>query len=370
MIQRIRVVIVDDSPIVCRILASFLSSSPEFEVVGIAHDGAAGVDLVVRRQPDVVTLDLEMPKMNGLEALDGIMIVAPTPVIMVSGVSRRAAAATRKALERGAIDFILKYTPGVDLDPEALRLDLVAKVRAGSKVKVIRSLRKRSVATQTTDVADPATVPLPMTMAVPPDRPFPAGRRPSHVIVVGASTGGPVALRELLSHLPGSLSAAVVIVQHMPESFTAVLAAQLNRSVGLPVKEAKSGDRLVPGHVFVAPGGFHLLFRSDYRVELSSGPAIGGHRPSVDVTMQSAAQIFGSRTRGVVLTGMGGDGTLGLLAIQANRGETFAQDAASCVVHGMPGRAVERGVVDYVAAPAQIATLLSAGLQGNEGAGR
>jgi two-component system chemotaxis response regulator CheB len=203
-----------------------------------------------------------------------------------------------------------------------------------------------------------------------PDLPFLPGLRPSHVIVVGASTGGPVALRELLSHLPSSLPAAVVIVQHMPESFTGVLAAQLNRTVGLPVKEAESGDQLMPGHVFVAPGDSHLLFRSDYRVELSAGPAIGGHRPSVDVTMQSAAQVFGSRTRGVVLTGMGGDGTLGLLAIHANRGETFAQDAASCVVHGMPGRAVERGVVDHVAAPAQIARLLSAGLPWSEGARR
>ena len=177
-------------------------------------------------------------------------------------------------------------------------------------------------------------------------------------MVIGASTGGPVALRELLSNLPGDFATPIVIVQHMPASFTGVLAAQLDRQVPLKVREIEAGDRLQPGRALVAPGDFHLLLRSEMETELNRGPEIGGHRPCIDVTMQSAAQVYGARTKGILLTGMGDDGTLGLVSIRAKGGQTFAQDAASCAVNGMPRRAIEKGVVDHVAPPARIAQML------------
>jgi two-component system chemotaxis response regulator CheB len=336
------------------------------------------VELVKELRPDAVTLDLEMPEMNGLEALEHIMHDCPTPVILVTGVSRRAVAITLQALDMGAVDFILKYTPGVDTNPEALRQEIMAKVRAASQIKVIRSLRSRRLdretapslrpldrlgTTQAQDTApSPAYLPTrPEVDDIPPER---VQRRevlpflPGGVVVIGASTGGPVALRELLSSLPADFPAAVIIVQHMPANFTEVLAALLDRQSPLKVKEAETGDRLQPGLILVAPGGYHLLLRPDSRVVLNQGPEIGGHRPSIDVTMQSVAQLYGARTKGVVLTGMGNDGSLGLVAIRAKGGKTFAQDAASCVVNGMPQRAIEKGVVNHVAPPARIAQLL------------
>jgi two-component system chemotaxis response regulator CheB len=180
------------------------------------------------------------------------------------------------------------------------------------------------------------------------------------VVVIGASTGGPTALRELLGDLPAAFPAAIIVVQHMPETFTAVLAAQLDRAVALSVREAQDGDRLEASQVLIAPGDYHLLLRPDSSVQLTKGPTVGGHRPSVDVTMQSVAHVYGARTLGVVLTGMGADGAMGLLAIHAKRGLTFAQDAESCVVDGMPQRARETGIVDYVDTPVQIARRLVA----------
>ena len=375
----IHVVVADDSPFVCRLLTSYLQSSPDFQVVGTALNGARAVELVKELRPDAVTLDLEMPEMNGLEALEHIMHDCPTPVVLVSGVSRRAASITLQALDMGAVDFVLKYTPGVHTNPEALRQEIMAKVRTASQIKVIRSLRHRRPQDRetvpalrpldrlgTTQAQDTAPSPAypPTTPEVDDTPPERAQRRdvlsflPGGVVVIGASTGGPVALRELLSSLPANFPAAVIIVQHMPATFTGVLAAQLDRQVPFKVKEAETGDRLQPGLALVAPGGYHLLLQPDSRVELNQGTEIGGHRPSIDVTMQSVAQLYGARAKGVVLTGMGNDGSLGLVSIRVKGGKTFAQDAASCVVSGMPQRAIEKGAVDHVAPPAKIAQLL------------
>jgi two-component system chemotaxis response regulator CheB len=367
MTRPIRIVVADDSPFVCRLLTSYLQSSSDFQVVGTALNGARAVELVKELHPDAVTLDLEMPEMNGLEALEYIMHECPTPVVLVSGVSRRAAAITLQALDIGAVDFILKYTPGVNTNPETLRQEIMAKVRAASQIKVIRSLRpRRSQDRETLPVPYPAYPSEPeRAQSIAPTIDDERTRRrdvspflPSGVVVIGASTGGPVALRELLSNLPADFPAAVIIVQHMPATFTGVLAAQLNRQVPFKVKEAAAGDRLQPGLALVAPGGYHLLLRPDSQVELNQGPEIEGHRPSIDVTMQSVAQLYGARAKGVVLTGMGNDGSLGLVSIRAKGGKTFAQDADSCVINGMPRRAIEKGIVDHVAPPAKIARLL------------
>jgi two-component system chemotaxis response regulator CheB len=285
------------------------------------------------------------------------MAECPTPVLVVSGVSRRGAAATLQALRRGAVDFILKYTAGADTDPEALRRELVGKVRLAARVKVIRSLTG-SVVGGRTNGCD-TSPPPPALAANGAARPEP--RSPWHVppvVVIGASTGGPVALRELLGALPKNFAAAVVVVQHMPATFTRVLAAQLDRQIGLAVREAADGDRLRAGGVLVAPGDYHMLLQPQGRVELVRGPRIGGHCPSIDVTMQSAAQAFGPRASGVVLTGMGSDGALGLLAVRGRGGRTYAQDAASCVVNGMPQQAIDRGAAERVAPPVAIARLL------------
>jgi len=354
----IRVLVVDDSPFVCRLLTSHLHSSPEFEVVGTALNGSRAVDLVAELNPDVVTMDLEMPEMDGLEALQRVMYDHPTPVVMISGVSRRAAKITLQALEAGAVDFVLKYTPGIDTNPDALRLEILSKVRSAAKIKVVRSLRpyKEGMGWKKTAVVKPLLNGDAKT-AVRPERIIPY--LPGGVVVIGASTGGPVAVRELLAELPSDFPAAIIVVQHIPASFTPVLAAQLDRRVAIKVKEAEAGDKLKAGQVLIAPGDFHLLVRPDSRIQLNQGPKIKGHRPSIDVTMQSVAQIYGSRTRGVVLTGMGDDGSLGLVAIHAKGGKTFAQDADSCVINGMPQRARERGVVDVVADPPRIADMLA-----------
>jgi two-component system chemotaxis response regulator CheB len=182
---------------------------------------------------------------------------------------------------------------------------------------------------------------------------------PDGVVVIGASTGGPTALRELLGELPGDFPAAILVVQHLPEAFTAVLAAQLDRYTAVTVREAADGDRLEAGLALVAPGGAHLRLTAEARVQLTKEPAVGGHRPSIDVTMQSVAAVYGARTRGIVLTGMGADGTAGLLAIHAQGGLTFAQDGASCVVDGMPQQARATGIIDYVDTPVQLARRLA-----------
>jgi two-component system chemotaxis response regulator CheB len=347
------VVVVDDSPFVCRLLTSYLQSAADLRVVGTAFQGHRALEIIRELRPAVVTLDLEMPEMDGLAVLDRIMHEVPTPVVVVSGVSRRAAVMTLQALETGAVDFVLRYSPGVDTDVTALRREIIAKVRLAATIRVIRSLQPRT------------------DRSCPPAALRSLDRRAENVIlgrlvVIGASTGGPEALRVLLGQLPGSFAGAVIVVQHLPASFTAVLATQLRRHTLLPVKEAAHGDLLVPGSVVVAPGGRHLLVRGNGRLEVFDGPKVGGHRPSIDVTMQAAAQTFGARVQGVVLTGIGNDGTLGLAAIRRRGGETFAQDAASCVVSSMPAQAVAQGAVDHVAAPAVIARLLCREEKGHE----
>jgi two-component system chemotaxis response regulator CheB len=356
MSEPIRVVVADDSPFVCRLLKGHLESSPDVRVVGTALDGPRALELTRELRPDAVTLDLGMPGMSGLEVLDRLMRHHPVPVLVISGVSRQAADLALEALRRGAVDFIFKYTPGVDTDAEALRREIVAKVRTAARVKVIRSL------------GDPAACDGPQpTLSAGASEETPTPEEPAEfgteqVIVIGASTGGPVALRELLEELPVDFPAGILVVQHLPGTFTGVLAAQLDRRVRVRVKEAEEGDRLRPGLVLIAPGERHLLIRPNGRIDLVRAAKIRGHRPSIDVTMQSAAQAYGPRARGVLLTGMGTDGVIGLQWIRRRGGKTFVQDAASCVVNGMPQRALDKGVVDASGPPGQIAAWLLAEL--------
>jgi two-component system chemotaxis response regulator CheB len=342
----------------CRLLTSCLTVAPDFQVVGTTHHGARALEMVRTLRPNVIALGLALPDMSGLDVLDKIMHECPTPVVLISGTSREAAALTLQGLNMGAVDFIQKHTPGTE--PDILPHGLAVKVRAAARIRVIRSLHVRRTPSREKGVG---------AQHVPPSQPTPQTIEPverlsavlERVVVIGASTGGPTAIRELLSGLPANFAAAVIVVQHMPDTFTTVLAAQLDRAVPLRVREAVEGDRLQPGTVLVAPGGFHLIVGADARIQLTQEPEVGGHRPAIDVTMQSVAQRYGARSEGVVLTGMGSDGAMGLQAIRAHGGMTFAQDAASCVVDGMPQQAVATGAVDYIGTPSSIAQRLLLG---------
>lgn len=343
----IKVLVADESPIVCRVLTSYLQAADDIDVVGAASDGASCLAQLHKLRPDVITLGLEMTPMDGLETLAQIMHNMPTPVVMITGASRRAARLSIEALNAGAVDFVLKYSPSAHMTPDGLRQEIVAKVRAAAQVKVVRSVRSRLEA-ETADmpISEPAQF---ESEAFDFEEQLPGG-----VVVIGASTGGPVAVRELLDQLPSNFGAAVLIVQHMPATFTGVLAAQLNHQVPMTVREAQEGDCLQAGQALVVPGDYHLLVQPDASVILNQAPKIMGHRPSIDVTMQSVAHVIGRHSTGVVLTGMGEDGTLGLVAIQSKGGKTYAQDSSSAVVDGMPQQARQRGVVDIVGTPAEI----------------
>lgn len=342
--EAIRVVVADDSAFIRRLVASYFTPKAGFCVVGEAGNGIEAIDAVRRFQPDVLTLDLEMPEMDGLEALRTIMQAAPMPVVAISGVSGKAATRTLQALDLGAVDFVLKFTPGVTMDPESLAREIVEKTRLAAGIQVVRLLgRPRESFEQ-----KPA----------PPS--FAGGMLPG-IVVIGASTGGPMALRELLAQLPAAFRAPIIIVQHIPAFFTSVLASQLNRYCQLPVREAEDGEALTPGVVYVAPGGYHLLLQTGLRVHLQKGEDVPGeHCPSIDVTMESASRLLGARIAGVLLSGMGVDGVQGLSTIRRQGGRTFAQDEATSVVFGMPKRAIELGAVITVDSPARIGSALVA----------
>jgi two-component system chemotaxis response regulator CheB len=361
----VRVVVVDDSPFVCRLLTAYLESAPQIQVVGAAFNGPYAGRLVEQLRPNVVTLDLDMPGMNGLETLAQIMRRYPVPVVVVSGLNRGAALTTLEAISLGAVDFVLKYTPGEDTNPETLRREVIAKVLAAARIKVVRSIPAKNY--QPDSAGQPpedsplsgVTVEANGSMLSQKSRKDETGAGSADwVVVIGASTGGPVAIRQLLSCLPANFPAAMIVVQHIPANFTRVLAAQLNGQSPIRVKEAVAGDLLAPGMVLIAPGDYHLLAQLEDKVTLNQKPEVNGHRPSIDVTMQSIAHQYGSRAIGVVLTGMGNDGVQGLLSIRGQGGRTYAQSAATCVVDGMPQRAIERGAVEQVGSPTEIARFL------------
>lgn len=344
----VRVLIADDSPSVRRLLASYVAGTDDLQVVATVADGYSAVQEVERLRPDVITLDVDMPEVDGLVALQHIMTHCPTPAVMISGLGGRAASRTLEALDIGAVDFVLKYTTEARR-PEALQKEILAKIRAAAGVRTVRSLQALSRPDM-----DPAF------QAPAQEDTLPAQ---SGVVVLGASTGGPVALRQLLTALPGDFPRPIVVVQHIPDSFTQVLVRQLDRNTSLDVHAAEDGMALRPGQVLVAPGDVHLKF-ADGHVVYDDGPAVFGHRPAIDVTMRSAAQAFGHLACGVLLTGMGTDGVEGLLAIRLAGGDTLAQDEASSIVWGMPQRAYEEGCVDLLASPEDIARHLVSNLDG------
>ena len=325
-----RVLVVDDSAFMRHAVSQILASSQGIQVVGTARDGIQALDLMEELQPDVVTLDVEMPRLDGLATLERIMRRQPVPVIMLSSFTAEGSSTTMAALELGAVDFVAKPSGPLSRTLQDMGLELATKVRSAARARVHARLIRTPPAR-----ASSATITASSQ----------AFRR---VLIIGSSTGGPKALCELVPALPGDLDAAVVIVQHMPAGFTRSLSERLDAMSALTIREAQTNDRLMRGLGLVAPGGRHLLVGSDGTVELSSDPPVLGVRPSVNVTMRSLVRVYGGDCLGVILTGMGSDGTVGCQEIRAAGGRVIAEAESTCVVFGMPRSVIESGAADRV----------------------
>jgi two-component system chemotaxis response regulator CheB len=341
MTPKIRVMIVDDSATARVILSKHLATDPEIEVVGWARDGVEALDKIKTLRPDVVTLDVEMPRMDGLQALEHVMRESPTPIVMVSALTREGAQITLRALELGAIDFVLKPTRGGVRVLREVTDELCSKVRAAARANVLAS-----VAAAHESKVRPRMAPPTKSISAWQD----------NAVVIASSTGGPQALSSVLASLPADTAVPILVVQHMPEGLTGPLAERLNELGPLRVEEAQSGSKLVPGQVLVAPGNQHMTLAGSGEVRLNNGARECGVRPSANVTMESVAQVYGAATVGVVLTGMGRDGTRGAGLIRAAGGKVIVQDEPSCVVYGMPKSVVRAGYADRVVPLPRIAS--------------
>jgi two-component system chemotaxis response regulator CheB len=345
--KKIRVLVVDDSALVRRLLTEILNKASDIEVVGVAADPFAARDKIKQLNPDVVTLDVEMPRMDGITFLENLMRLRPTPVVMVSSLTQQGAEITLRALELGAIDFVAK--PRVDISGTLANYadELIEKVRTAATARVsAHSCVRGNV--------DPR---LSADAVLPAARPRLVLRTTDRVIAIGASTGGTEAIREVLCALPAD-APAVVVTQHIPAAFSRAFAERMDRVAAMSVCEAQDGQYIIPGHAYIAPGDQHMLIERDgarYRCRLNSGPLVNRHRPSVDVMFRTIAQNLGPNAVGVILTGMGDDGARGLGEMRAAGAHTVAQDEASSVVWGMPGAAVKMGAAEFVLPLHQIA---------------
>jgi two-component system, chemotaxis family, protein-glutamate methylesterase/glutaminase len=339
----IKVLIVDDSALVRKLLTEMLSAAPDIEVVGTAADPYAARERIKQLNPDVITLDVEMPRMDGITFLENLMRLRPMPVVMVSSLTQQGADITLRALELGAVDFVAK--PRIDvagsLGDYTDELITKVKVAAGARINPRANLPR---AARPVDARRSADAVLP---AASPRRMLQTTER---IIAIGSSTGGTEAIRELLAALPPD-APAIVISQHIPAAFSKPFAERMDRSSPMSVCQAQDGQYILPGHVYIAPGDHHLMVERDgarYRCRLSDGPHVNRHRPSVDVMFRSVAQNVGPNALGVILTGMGDDGARGLKEMLDTGAATLAQDEASSVVWGMPGAAVKLGAAQQV----------------------
>jgi two-component system chemotaxis response regulator CheB len=357
--RKIRVLIVDDSAIVRKILSEALAAESDLEVVGTAPDPYVARDKILTLKPDVLTLDIEMPRMDGLTFLKKLMHFNPIPTVVISSLAQSSCSAAIEAMRHGAVEVLAK--PGGPYSVGELREVLAAKIRAAAVATVRQQIPspadpppKPAAVAPVRAAAAPAVVPKP---AVPLLTPLPPSR---HVIAIGASTGGTEAIRAVLASLPASMT-GIVITQHIPPKFSLAFAQHLNQICPLTVKEATDGDEVKPRHVLVAPGDFHMLLRKRgdrYYVNVKQGPRVCYQRPSVDVLFLSVAEAAGADATGVLLTGMGSDGAHGLLQMRRAGARTIAQDEASCVVFGMPREAIQLGAAERVLSLGSIAASL------------
>jgi two-component system chemotaxis response regulator CheB len=343
----IRVLVVDDSAFMRRVISEAIAAQPDMELAGVAINGLDALLKVERLQPDVVTLDVEMPEMDGLTALRHLMSRYPRPVVMLSSATQESAVTTLRALNIGAVDFVAKPSGAISLDFHRVKDELIQKIRVAAKAKVRGA------------VVSPESAPKAIAVARAPRATEHAFDR---LVVIGASTGGPRALGTLIPALPADGHTAYLIVQHMPAGFTRSMADRLDNASQLAVREAAHGDQLAAGLALVAPGDFHLRISPRGCVELDDGPRVHGVRPSVDVTLASVVERFGKQVLTAILTGMGQDGAAGAVALHAAGGVVFAEDESTCVVWGMPRAVIERGVADRVVPLDEMAEAIVAAL--------
>ncbi len=339
--EKIRVLTVDDSALMRQVLSSLLAKDPAIEVVGAAPDPYIAREKIKELNPDVLTLDVEMPKMDGITFLEKLMRGHPMPVVMVSSLTEAGCETTLRALELGAVDFITK--PKLDLREgmEEIAQDLIGKVKAAAQANVKREARLVKRISSSESDASRFTNDVSRTAMI---------KTTDTIIAIGASTGGTEAVKDVLEMLPPN-TPPILVTQHMPERFTKTWADRMNSLCRIAVKEAEDGDSVLPGHALVAPGGYHMtLVRNGarYTVQINQDPPVNRHRPSVDVTFASVARYAGANAIGVILTGMGGDGAKEMVTMKKAGAFTIAQDEASCVVFGMPKEAIKLGGVDKV----------------------
>ncbi len=339
MSSKIRVLVVDDSAVVRQTLTEILNSDRHIEVIGAAADPFFATEKIKQIKPDVITLDVEMPRMDGVTFLQKLMSQHPIPVVMVSSLTVNGSETTLKALEYGAVEIIQKPKMGVKVHLEESRIIICDAVKAASKARVKKISARDNIRSKlTADAVIPKTTSRAMLQTT------------DKILAVGASTGGTEALRVFLEGMPLD-SPAIVIVQHMPENFTKAFANRLNGICRISIKEAENGDSVIRGHALIAPGNKHMLLKRSgarYYVEVKEGPLVNRHRPAVDVLFRSTARYAGKNSVGVIMTGMGDDGAKGLLEMKEAGAQTIAQDEKSCIVFGMPAEAIKLGAADQI----------------------
>jgi two-component system chemotaxis response regulator CheB len=336
--KRIKVLIVDDSAFARYTISKYICNDDNIEIIGTSHDGHDAVKKVKSLRPDVVTMDIQMPHLDGLQALEKIMSDCPTPIIMLSSLTSEGAEATVKALELGAVDFFLKPSL-TDSDNKGLLFnELIKKIKSIARVNINHLTNKHELIHKKESI-DAAS--------------FQQHEKTGHVditklIIIGSSTGGPRSLYQIIPTIPSNIPAAILIVQHMPPKFTGTMAERLNELSAIDIKEAQTGDEIIEGRALIAPGGYHMIVGKNKKILITEDKPRSGLRPAVDVTMESAVNIYGRLCTGVILTGMGHDGTEGASLIKAAGGTVLAQDEESCVVFGMPRSVIENGLANKV----------------------
>jgi two-component system chemotaxis response regulator CheB len=359
VVPPIRVIVVDDSAFMRKVIGDLLEKDPEIQVIGKGKNGKEAVELVQKLSPDVVTLDVEMPIMNGLEALEQIMKDSPLPIVMLSSVTQQGESETIRALERGAVDFIPKPSGSISLDLHKVGAEIVQKVKAAARVKMSRLIKREEMKTTVRPVllqeipSSPASFLPNASEKMGLSRKMNKGKI-NHLVAVGTSTGGPKALQVLLRDFPHDFNGAVVIVQHMPPGFTKSLAQRLDSLCEIQVTEAEDNQILQSGHAYIAPGNYHMEVKQradgELYISLNQSQPRGGHRPSVDMLFESIAAIQHPAKYAIIMTGMGSDGTAGLKKLKETGIRTvIAEDESTCVVFGMPRSAIQAGTVDIVA---------------------